>query len=89
MGCNSWTSDRKEAANGKGAEVFSDSWGKSWILGYLSALNMSLGEEKDTLAAVDGETVFLWVDKYCDKNPNKQLYEAALDLFIKLKKISK
>lgn len=88
--CKHWTTDRQKAVSGTGAEVLSDLWERGWLLGYLSALNVSsLSKDKDYLAALDGDTIFLWVDRYCTQNPNKNLGDAAAELFSEMKKITK
>ena len=86
--CKTWTIERKRAASGSGIDILSEVGGNAWLLGYLSALNFPL-KEKDVLGAVDADTVFLWTDRYCIKNPNNKLSDAALILFIELEKISK
>jgi hypothetical protein len=51
----------------------------SWLLGYLSALNLwgVIGERKDALKNTDAAAVYLWMDNYCRANPLQILATAA------------
>ncbi len=85
--CMKWTIDRKNSRSRTGIEMLSDVGDRDWLLGYLSSLNDTSGGALDVLDAVDAETVFLWTDKYCAEHPNKDLHDAAWELFIALYKI--
>lgn len=62
---------------------------RAWVLGYVSALNASHKSNKDLLAAVNSTVVEAWVDKYCNENPKKRVYDAADKLLLELVKISR
>jgi len=84
--CKAWTQDRQKSLTGSQIDQFSAFGDTSWFLGYLSALNGAMAEI-DVLAAIDAKTAFLWVDRYCAQNPNKDIADAAHGLFFELTKI--
>lgn len=68
VGCGQWIEERK-----------SGGWPKtineSLVTGYLSGLAM--GIKKDTLDEVPNQSIFLWIDNYCLKNPLNDIYDAS------------
>jgi len=66
MSCGNWVKDRKE-----------DSWNHivdmSWISGYITAYNMQTPDVHNILGSTDLESVYLWIDKYCQENPLSKL----------------
>lgn len=61
---------------------------KSWLLGYLSGVNVMLADEKikyDPLGKLNSaEQAFLWVDNYCKGNPLETLESAGMKLYLEL-----
>jgi hypothetical protein len=51
----------------------------SWVLGYVSALNLwnVIGQRKDALKNTDGPAIYLWIDNYCRANPLENIATAA------------
>ena len=73
--CDSWIDGRK----------FNDNvQNKSWLLGYLSGL--AVGKDIDILRDRNYQSIFLWMDKYCDANPLEKTGNAGEKLFNELKK---
>ncbi|MBN9134166.1 MAG: hypothetical protein J0H48_12520 [Nitrosospira multiformis] len=66
-----------------------DMHGKAWVLGFLTALNLTSSGKKDVLAVVDADTIYTWIDRYCVENPKSDTPDAAVELFLKLRKIAK
>lgn len=62
---------------------------KTWIMGYVSALNSAYKSNKDILKDVNSDIVADWVDIYCDKNKMKKTDDAVDALFDELVKIAK
>ena len=80
MSCGVWVKDRQEKGWPMTANI-------AWLVGYLSGL--ASGSAKDILRTTDGESVLLWVDNYCQKNPLKDVDDAGFDLFLELIKQKK
>ena len=57
---------------------------RRWILGYLSGLAAASG--KDILKGTGSESIFLWIDNYCQANPLKDSDNAGNALFRELVK---
>jgi len=59
--CGQWVESRKE-----------DSWEKrvmqAWIAGYITAYNRQTPNVYHILGSTDLESVYLWMDKYCQEN---------------------
>ncbi|MDO8318792.1 hypothetical protein [Rhodoferax sp.] len=62
---------------------------RSWLLGFMSALNSSGDSDKDLLKSVNSSIVEAWIDKYCLQNPKKSIDDGAIKLFIELTKINR
>ncbi|MDP1673023.1 MAG: hypothetical protein Q8L65_07885 [Burkholderiales bacterium] len=74
--CGGWVKDRKE---GKGL-----AWQReAWLAGYLSGLAIGTGIEFWNKGGnlLSPESVFLWMDNYCQANPLKNTFDGGLDLF--------
>lgn len=56
----------------------------SWLSGYLSGV--AVGSKVDFLKTVDVNSLDLWMNNYCTKNPLKTVGEGADILVIELKK---
>jgi hypothetical protein len=85
--CSHWLERREEAASGK-TYSFSASWFmEGWILGSVTTLNAAQQGKPNALQAIDADTIFLWVDKFCAKYPKKDLLDASFELIGELNKI--
>jgi len=64
--CGEWVKNRKE-----------DSWPetvqRTWVAGYITAYNMQTPDVYSILGSTDLESALLWMDKYCQENPLKDL----------------
>lgn len=87
--CQNWTEKRKKTTSGEPLDWVSDIHPVAWVTGYLSALNKTVNENKDVLGAIDTNTVRDWIDRYCIRNPKKDTFDAADELFEELKKITR
>lgn len=47
----------------------------SWLVGYLSGIAVS--KQQDFLVGTTRESITLWMDSYCQKNPLDDTYDAA------------
>ena len=73
--CGRWIKDRSGHA-------------KSWLLGYLSGLNL-LGstDKQDPLDQLrSAEQAFVWMDNYCQKDPLSTVAAGARELYIELRR---
>lgn len=73
--CSSWIDGKKLNDNVQN---------KSWLLGYLSGLAVS--KNIDILRDRNYQSIFLWMDSYCDANPLEKTGNAGEKLFNELKK---
>lgn len=87
--CRSWSAVRKTASQGSGVEILSDAGAKAWVLGFVTALNITAEGDRDFLSAIDADTIFHWMDKFCSKNPRKDTIDGSIELLVELRKITK
>jgi len=73
ISCGIWVKDRQKG----GWEFASDVY---WIGGYITAYNAQTPDVFDILNKTDMESVFLWMDKYCQENPLRKLAEGMESL---------
>jgi hypothetical protein len=53
----------------------------SWLLGYLSALNLwGVIGRKDALSGTDADGVYAWMDRYCQSHPLETIARGAAEL---------
>ena len=64
--CGEWVKYRAEGG-------FRENAGKWWIVGYLTDYNRETPDVIDILGNTDKESVYLWMDKYCQENPLRDL----------------
>ncbi len=76
--CGEWVKYRTGKQN-----IF-DLRNSALLVGYLSGAAIYSG--LDILKTVDMESLYLWMDKYCKKNPLSTTYDGADILFEELKK---
>lgn len=62
---------------------------KAWLIGFVSGYNAASPVQKNLLAAIDPETIYIWMDKYCKENPKNDVYDGAGKMFEELNKITK
>jgi hypothetical protein len=67
--CGTWTSNNP--ANG-GLGLFY----QQWVFGFLSGASRA-DPDHDPLKGVDAPAIMLWLDDYCQHNPNVPLADAA------------
>lgn len=72
--CGNWVENRKE---GKQSAVSEGS-----LLGFLSGWQAHSG--RDVFKGASNESIFLWMDNYCQKNPLSNTYDGALKLDFEL-----
>ena len=84
-----WTSDRKKEVGGGLLDGYGASLSRAWVLGYFSAINEHVEQERNLLDVIDVDAIALWLDRYCMRNPKKQVSEGVIDLAIELKKIAR
>ena len=75
--CGDWVQERKIDST---RQMFF----RRWILGYLSGL--AVASEKNILKGTGNESIFLWIDNYCQANPLKDSADASDALFKELVK---
>ncbi len=88
--CQSWNSDKEKAQRTK--EPFDRMvrlTNYAYILGFVSGINYSLHSGKDRLDAVNAQLIFDWVDKYCQENVDKTVYQGGAAFVVALGKITK
>ena len=57
---------------------------KGWLLGYMSGL--ASASSTDVLANSSPQSIFVWMDNYCNTNPLEHVSNAGITLFYELKK---
>ena len=85
--CKDWVKNRINDTEADALGRLVSSGDKSWLLGFLSGLNINGQYDKDVLDAVDVGTISLWTDRYCKHNPKSDLSDAGIELFSELKNI--
>ena len=78
--CGDWVKNDKEKGILEGAQ-------KNWLTGFLTGLTFST--DKDVLKGASGESLFLWVTNFCNRNPLKDSADAGTELFLELLKKTK
>ena len=62
---------------------------KSWLVGYLSGVNIGLATDQrrkpfDYFSNVTNDQLFLWMDNYCRANPLSSVMTGSANLFVEL-----
>ena len=78
--CSSWIAARQQPELASRKATIS-----SWILGYISGINVDT-PDVDFLADADPETVWLSIDKYCREHPLHVIGDAVSNLAMTLHK---
>lgn len=76
--CGKWVEEKSLANSPKEMNKIPVLITKSWFLGYLSGRADESG--KNFLKGTDNESIFLWLDNYCQANPDKNLENGGLAL---------
>jgi len=66
ISCGDWVKDRK-----KGGWVLNDD--TYWIAGYITAYNLLTPDVHNIMGNTDMDSIYLWMDKYCQENPLSNL----------------
>jgi hypothetical protein len=80
VGCGDWVKERKQ-------ETWSKVISEARAISYLSGL--AIGTDKDFLRGTGNESLFLWIDNYCQRNPLEDIYDAGYYLSLELIKNKK
>jgi hypothetical protein len=81
IGCGTWIKNRATPNQPTWSAVVDE----FWLYGYLSGL--AVGSNVDILKVhPDKDSLNLWMDNYCKKNPLNIVQEGANDLFVDLNK---
>ena len=76
ISCGKWVNYRKSGGVDKAAS-------EARITSFMSGI--AIGTGVDILKDVDLESIYLWVDNYCQKNSFDNIYDAGTQLAIELK----
>jgi hypothetical protein len=76
--CGKWMEEKRIANGAQEMNRIPVLITKSWFLGYLSGRADASG--KNFLNGTDSESIFLWLDNYCQANPAKDLGQGGVDL---------
>ena len=69
--CGKWMEEKRAATSVKELNKVPVLISRSWFLGYLSGRAGVSG--KDFLKGTDNDSIFLWLDNYCQANPQSDL----------------
>ena len=91
LSCEEWRETRVEAAAGKQAARLNEITAKYWVIGYLSALAgvQTDNLRNDPLKSTSNEKIYGSIDLYCADNPDKQLPDAVVNLWLEIAKFKK
>jgi len=76
--CAKWIEEKRLANTVKEINKIPVLITRSWFLGYLSGRADAAG--KDFLKGTDSDSIFLWLDNYCQANAQSDLERAGVDL---------
>jgi thioredoxin reductase len=75
VACGDWVKEKKKDSVVNAAH-------QAILVGFLSGI--ALATDKDFLRGTTNESLFLWVDNYCQKTPLENIYMAGMHLSIEL-----
>ena len=75
--CGTWSGDRQR--NQSLSQL-----NQAWVLGYVSAYNIHKPAQNRMTKPMDTHQIILWIDDYCDANPEKNISDAAKALIEEL-----
>jgi hypothetical protein len=70
--CGIWAGFRREGSTS--ARALSS---EQWVLGFIDGITEASGGSLDPLNGVEAETVWEWIDNYCQSNPAKSIADAG------------
>jgi hypothetical protein len=76
--CGKWTEEKRLAKSTKEMNKIPVLITRSWFLGFLSGRADESG--RNFLKGTDSDSIFLWLDNYCQANPTMELNKAGDDL---------
>jgi hypothetical protein len=76
--CSKWIEEKRIAKSAKELNKIPVLITRSWFLGYLSGRADASG--RNFLKGTDSDSIFLWLDNYCQANPQADLDKAGIDL---------
>jgi len=76
--CSKWNEEKRAAKGTTEMNKVPALITRSWFLGYLSG--RADESDKNFLKGTDNESIFLWLDNYCQANPQSKLDKAGIDL---------
>lgn len=76
--CGKWLEEKRIAKSKNEMNKIPVLITRSWFLGYLSGRAGASG--KNFLKGTDSDSIFLWLDIYCQANPYRDLDQAGIDL---------
>ena len=76
--CSKWIEEKRLAKSPKEMNRVPALITRSWFLGYLSGRADAL--DKNFLKGTDSDSIFLWLDNYCQADPKRDLDTAGIDL---------
>ena len=74
--CGVWITEGKA---GTSARVITE----AWLVGFLTGLVVATGI--DALRGTDNESLYLWMDNFCQREPLKNIAHGGAELFNKLR----
>ena len=77
LSCGIWHEIRQNWKTKTNANAFGAAF---WISGYITAYNTMTPDTWDILGNTDMDSVYLWIDKFCQENPLGHLASAMQDL---------
>jgi hypothetical protein len=81
--CGAWLNERHSMIVTQHASP--NLWGESqWILGFVTAVNLSLAPNIDLNEGTNSQGMMAWIDKYCSSHPSENLSAAAVNLTLEL-----
>ncbi len=76
--CSKWLEEKRLATSTREMNRIPVLISRSWFLGFLSGRADAAG--KNFLKGTDSDSIFLWLDGYCQANPDKDLDQGGADL---------
>ena len=77
ISCGAWVADRT-------THSFTEHTDEAWLTGVVTGMVLSSGA--DVLRDTDADSTYLWIDKYCTRNPSRTVSMGATVLFNELQK---
>ena len=75
--CGEWTKERK-------SNIHSAQARQSWVLGYLTAINLYGPWSYDVTKGTDREGLMAWIDNYCASHPLESVAKTMEQLILEL-----